>query len=242
MAKQRGAAPCGDNMIKTIVLTSGGMDSAVTLYDKVRELGQASVHALSFTYGAKQNAQESKRAATLCQHLGVARTVIDLAFMGELFRSDLLQSGAEIPTGCYTDASMQRTVVPFRNGIMLSIAAGFAESLGAQEIALSNHSGDHRTYPDCRPEFIDAMSQAVATGTYAKIVLSSPLCHRSKIDVARRGHELNVPFKDTYSCYVGGEKHCGCCGTCTQRREAFMGANLPDPTLYLDDAAALKKE
>lgn len=219
-------------MVKTVVLVSGGMDSAVTLHDKVRELGVAGVHALSFTYGAKQNAQESKHAAALCQHLGVTRTVVDLAFIGGLFRSDLLQSGGDIPLGHYTDASMQRTVVPFRNGIMLSIAAGFAESIGARAIALSNHAGDHLTYPDCRPEFIDAMGQAVARGTYAKIALCSPLCHLTKADVARRGHELGVPFADTYSCYVGGEKHCGRCGTCVQRREAFAEANLPDPTLY----------
>jgi 7-cyano-7-deazaguanine synthase len=128
---------------------------------------------------------------------------------------------------------MKKTVVPFRNGIMLSIAAGFAESKGAEGLVIAAHSGDHAIYPDCREEFLRAMGDAIRLGTYAEVEVLRPFIDMTKADIARCGAELGVDFSRTWSCYVGGETHCGECGTCVERREAFQLAGLPDPTAYL---------
>lgn len=127
---------------------------------------------------------------------------------------------------------MKRTVVPFRNGIMLSIAAGFAESIGAECIVLGNHFGDHAVYPDCRQDFVEPMAQAIENGTYAKIKLVAPFTKVTKADIAKLGFNLKVPYEMTWSCYKGGEKHCGKCGTCVERIEAFQLAGVADPTEY----------
>ncbi len=127
---------------------------------------------------------------------------------------------------------MKRTVVPFRNGIMLAIAAGFAESIGANHLVLGNHAGDHAVYPDCREDFTAPMSAAIKAGTYAEITIVRPFEKVTKTDICRIGNELGVPYKLTYSCYKGGEKHCGKCGTCFERIEAFRDSGVTDPTLY----------
>jgi 7-cyano-7-deazaguanine synthase len=127
---------------------------------------------------------------------------------------------------------MKQTVVPFRNGIMLSIAAGFAESVDAQGVVIAAHSGDHTIYPDCREPFMQAMSDAMGQGTYASIRLLRPFIAMDKSAIARRGVELKIDFSETWSCYKGGDTHCGVCGTCVERREAFLLADLPDPTVY----------
>jgi 7-cyano-7-deazaguanine synthase len=152
--------------------------------------------------------------------------------MGRLFKSDLLRSGGDIPEGHYAEESMKKTVVPFRNGIMLSIAAGFAESIGADAVTIAAHSGDHAIYPDCREPFMRAMGEAMEQGTYAGIKLLRPFIDMDKAAIARRGAELGVDFAETWSCYKGGEIHCGVCGTCVERREAFLLAGLQDPTVY----------
>jgi 7-cyano-7-deazaguanine synthase len=157
---------------------------------------------------------------------------ISLAFVGDSFASDLLKSGGEIPKGHYEATSMKKTVVPFRNGIMLSIAAGLAESLGAAGLVIAAHSGDHAIYPDCREEFMQAMDAAMRFGTYAEIQLLRLFVALSKAEIARRGATLGVDDAQTWSCYVGGEIHCGECGTCVERREAFLLAAVPDPTIY----------
>jgi 7-cyano-7-deazaguanine synthase len=159
--------------------------------------------------------------------------VIPLSFVGDLFKSDLLQSGGEIPKGHYEEQSMKKTVVPFRNGIMLSIAAGFAESLEARGLVIAAHSGDHAIYPDCREDFMKAMGDAIRLGTYAEVELLRPFIALTKADIAARGTELGVDYSRTWSCYVGGDTHCGECGTCVERREAFLLAGVPDPTHYL---------
>ena len=153
--------------------------------------------------------------------------------MDRLFKSDLLRSGGGIPDGHYAEESMKQTVVPFRNGIMLSIAAGFAESITADGVVIAAHSGDHAIYPDCREPFMQAMGEAMGQGTYAKIQLLRPFIAMDKTAIARRGAELGIDFAETWSCYKGGEIHCGTCGTCVERREAFHLAGLPDPTVYL---------
>ena len=216
---------------KVAVLVSGGMDSVVALYAAHEE--HEVLLALSFDYGSKHNHREIPFAREHAGKLGVPHEVIELGFINELFTSDLLQSGGEIPEGHYEEANMKATVVPFRNGIMLSIAAGIAESRGAEGLVIAAHSGDHAIYPDCREEFMTAMGDAIRLGTYENIDLIRPFINLRKEDIAQRGDALGVDFAQTWSCYKGGEIHCGKCGTCVERREAFQVAGLADPTTYL---------
>lgn len=216
--------------MKVVVLLSGGMDSVTAFHDALRE--HEVVAGLSFDYGAKHHARELPMAAWHCAQAGVAHRIAPLGFVAEEFVSDLLETGGEIPEGHYEEASMKSTVVPFRNGIMLSIAAGFAESRGAEAVVIAAHSGDHAIYPDCRESFLEPMARAIREGTYARIELLRPFVAMDKAAIARRGAELGVDFSRTWSCYKGGEIHCGTCGTCVERREAFLLAGLPDPTAY----------
>ena len=211
--------------MRAVLVYSGGLDSTTLLY----EYKDSIALAVSFDYGSKHNKRELEYAAINCKRLGVRHLVIPLEFMGKYFRSDLLIGGGDIPEGSYADENMKSTVVPFRNGIMLSIAAGLAESYELDAIMLANHSGDHAIYPDCRPEFIEGMAAAVEAGTYNGVKVVSPYCNMTKREIALRGRELGVDFSLTYSCYKGGEKHCGKCGTCVERKEALEGF---DPTEY----------
>lgn len=216
--------------MKVCVLLSGGMDSVAAFYE-VRTQHEV-LACLSFDYGAKHNAREIPFAALHAGRHGVAHEVISLDFVNRLFKSDLLQSGGDIPDGHYAEETMIQTVVPFRNGIMLAIAAGYAESLGAEGLVIAAHSGDHAIYPDCREPFMQAMATAMGEGTYAKVQLLRPFIAMDKTRIAIRGTELGVDFSETWSCYKGRELHCGVCGTCVERREAFLLARLPDPTRY----------
>lgn len=218
--------------MKVIVLVSGGMDSVAALYDAAAE--HEVVGTVSFDYGSKHNHKEIPFARLHAEKLLVPHQVIPIGFVNELLTSDLLQSGGEIPEGHYEESNMKATVVPFRNGIMLSIAAGFAESREAEGLVIAAHSGDHAIYPDCREEFMQPMGDAIRHGTYAKIELLRPFISMRKEDIAARGHDLGVDFSQTWSCYKGGDIHCGRCGTCVERREAFQIAGIPDPTEYLD--------
>lgn len=205
---------------KAVVLLSGGVDSVTALYDAHRS--HTVVAALSFHYGAKHNDRELPFAKWHADNLGVPHTVIPLAFIGDHFASDLLKKGDPIPAGRYEDEAMKKTVVPFRNGIMLSVAAGFAESCGADALVIAAHAGDHAIYPDCRTHFMDAMAEAIRLGTYAQVEVLRPFIAMDKTDIVRRGMELGVDFNRTWSCYAGGETPCGECGTCIERREAFQ--------------------
>src|SRR6185312_16180897 len=164
--------------------------------------------------------------------IGAPQQTIPLDFIGKLFASDLLKSGGDIPEGHYADENMKRTVVPFRNGIMLAAACGFAESVGAEGLAIAAHGGDHAIYPDCREDFMRAMSDAMRLGTYAGIRLLRPFIAMNKGEIAAMGAKLGVDFARTWSCYKGGAMHCGTCGTCVERREAFEKAAIADPTNY----------
>jgi 7-cyano-7-deazaguanine synthase len=206
------------------------MDS-VTAFHEVRR-GHEVLAALSFDYGSKHNAREIPFAKLHAARAGVPHRVIDLGFVNECFESDLLKNGGEIPDGHYAEENMKRTVVPFRNGIMLAIACGFAESIGAEALAIAAHAGDHAIYPDCRETFMRGMAAAMEEGTYARIRLLRPFIAMDKTAIARRGDELGIDFAETWSCYKGGEIHCGTCGTCVERREAFLLAGLKDPTIY----------
>ena len=218
--------------MESVIILSGGMDSAVALAALIKGHGADSVTALTFNYGSKHNEREGRSAAALCTRYGVQHTTCPLDFVGQHFASDLLRTGGDIPEGHYADPSMKQTVVPFRNGIMLSIAVGYAESLGAGEVVIGAHAGDHPIYPDCRGEFLRAMGQAVQLGTYVGIRVRAPFSQLSKAEIAELGMRLGVPFELTYSCYKGGEGHCGKCGTCYERREAFQLAGIEDPTDY----------
>ena len=215
-------------MKDSVIVLSGGMDSVTLLHDRKEEI----VLAVTFYYGSKHNAREIECARRQCEILGIEHIVIPLAFIGEYFKSSLLVGGEDIPEGHYADENMKSTVVPFRNGIMLSVACGLAESRGLHHVMIANHGGDHAIYPDCRSGFIDAMSRAMTEGTYDGISIIAPYTNITKGDIARIGARLGVDYSLTYSCYKGGEHHCGLCGTCTERKEAFAAAGVPDPTVY----------
>lgn len=218
-------------MKKTIVLVSGGLDSVTALY---RAAAETSVLAgLSFHYGSKHNDREIPLAKWHAENLGIPHLTIPLDFIGEQFESDLLKKGGEIPQGHYEEESMKKTVVPFRNGIMLAIAGGLAESKGADGLVIAAHAGDHAIYPDCREDFMEAMGAAIRLGTYAEVELLRPFIAMTKAEIVLEAARLGVDFVKTWSCYVGGETQCGACGTCVERREAFLLAGLADPTSYL---------
>jgi 7-cyano-7-deazaguanine synthase len=218
--------------MKVVVLCSGGMDSVTALHRAHREHDVVAV--TSFDYGAKHNHREIPFAAEHAKKLGARHEVIALDFVNRLFASDLLKSGGEIPEGHYAAENMKQTVVSFRNAIMLSIACGFAESVGAQGLVIAAHGGDHAIYPDCREDFMRAMGDAMRLGTYAGVKLLRPFIAMDKAQIAREGARLGVDFARTWSCYKGGAIHCGKCGTCVERREAFVLAGLPDPTAYAE--------
>jgi 7-cyano-7-deazaguanine synthase len=216
---------------KTVIAFSGGMDSATLLYQLLHAGDE--VFCVNFDYGSKHGAQERKYAAEFCRTLGVSYREIALPFINQLFRSNLLQSGGEIPKAGYDKATMAQTVVPGRNSIFMSILAGYAESIGASRIAIANHAGDHYLYPDCRPEWVAAMSLTIFHSSDHKVRLFAPFAHMDKSSICQLGESLNVPYENTWSCYVGGEQHCGSCGTCRERKQAFIAAGVEDPTSYL---------
>lgn len=215
-----------------VIILSGGMDSCTMLHEFRDDIAIA----ITFDYGSKQNYKERLCAVEQCKALGIKHIIIPLEFMNLYFKSALLSnSSEEIPEGNYDDENMKVTVVPFRNGIMLAIACGIAESNGLHRVMIANHAGDHAIYPDCRQAFIDAMSMAMQQGTYEGIEVFAPYTNLSKTDIARHGKALGVDYSMTYSCYKGGDKHCGKCGTCRERIEALRDAGIDDPTEYEND-------
>ena len=211
-----------------VLILSGGMDSVTLLYDYQERISLA----VSFDYGSNHNKRELPFAALHCQRLGIEHLIIPLSFMGQYFNSSLLSGDDAIPDGNYAEENMRSTVVPFRNGIMLSVAVGLAESRNLKFVMMANHGGDHTIYPDCRPEFVEAFDAAARTGTYIGVGLLSPYCNLTKGQIAMRGRELDIDYSETWSCYRGGEHHCGRCGTCRERREALAEAGINDNTQY----------
>ncbi|MBQ0154807.1 MAG: 7-cyano-7-deazaguanine synthase QueC [Bacteroidales bacterium] len=215
----------------SLIIVSGGMDSITMLHEYREQIALA----VSFDYGSNHNAKELPLAALHCQRLGIEHIIIPLGFIHEYFKSSLLEGAAAIPEGHYAAENMKSTVVPFRNGIMLAIAAGLAESRGLECIMIANHAGDHAIYPDCRDSFIHAMAAAVGSGTYNGIQIFAPYTNITKSDIARHGKELGLDYSETWSCYKGGEHHCGKCGTCVERKEALAAAGIEDTTIYEED-------
>ena len=209
-----------------VIVLSGGMDSVTLLYEQQARIALA----ITFDYG--HNQREAMYAKQHCQLLGIEHLLIPLEFMSRYFKSSLLEGADAIPEGDYDDTNMKSTVVPFRNGIMLSIACGIAESRGLTKVMIANHFGDHAIYPDCRAEFIRPMSEAMRAGTYVGVEILAPYTGISKTDIALIGKRLGIDYSQTYSCYKGGELHCGKCGTCVERKQALHDAGIVDNTLY----------
>jgi len=220
--------------MKTLAIVSGGMDS-VTLAYWLKSRGR-DLSLLSFNYGQRHET-ELNRAMLAAERLGVEHKIIDIRTVGaNLGGSSLTDLSMDVPDGHYAEESMRITVVPNRNAIMLAIAFGVAYAGSFNEVAIGNHAGDHYIYPDCRPAFIDAFNamQKEAGGEMWQVDLFAPFVNMTKADIVRVGYILDVPFKDTWSCYKGtGIYHCGTCGTCTERKEAFELAGIADPTEYL---------
>ena len=211
-----------------LIIVSGGMDSITLLHDRKDEIALA----VTFDYGSNHNKREIGFARMNCDELGIEHIIIPLDFIHQYFRSSLLEGADAIPEGHYQDENMKSTVVPFRNGIMLSIACGLAESRGLHKVMIANHAGDHAIYPDCRGTFIASMSEAMAYGTYEHVKIEAPYTGITKSQIAFIGKMRNLDYSKTYSCYKGGEKHCGKCGTCIERKEALRDAGIDDPTEY----------
>lgn len=221
-------------MTKTVAVISGGMDS-VTLAYYLADIGH-DLHLISFNYGQRHK-KELDFARKAADALGAPHDIVDLSNISALISRSALTSDRPVPDGHYAEDTMRQTVVPNRNAIMLNIAAGLAITVEAHNIATGVHAGDHYIYPDCRPEFvetIDAMLKVANEGfCHPQFSVLAPFVNITKGDICGIGHRLNVPWLDTWSCYKGGETHCGSCGTCFERREAFAEAGVEDPTPYL---------
>lgn len=215
-------------MKNALLVLSGGMDSVTLLYERAAEIALA----VSFDYGGNHNDKEIPFARMHCERLGIPHITIPLKFIHDYFTSSLLSGADAIPEGNYDSENMKSTVVPFRNGIMLSVAAGLAESRNLSKVMMANHFGDHAIYPDCRESFVKNMSAAISAGTYAGITIDAPYTNISKTDIARKGESLGIDYSETWSCYKGGKIHCGKCGTCLERKEALAEAGINDTTEY----------
>ncbi len=219
--------------MKTLVVCSGGLDSVSLAYRVAAEHQLTAL--LSFDYDQRHK-KELDSASACAKRLGVPHQVIDITSIGARLTGSALTDNVDVPDGHYAEETMKITVVPNRNAIMLTIAFGVAAAQGADAVALAVHGGDHFIYPDCRPGFIDAFQtmQNHALDGYANIKLLAPYVHVSKADIVVDGVKYGTPFAATWSCYKGGEHHCGRCGTCPARREAFHIAGIEDPTPYED--------
>ncbi len=215
---------------RTVVIFSGGLDSTTLLYD-LKSAGHE-VAALAVNYGQRHGC-ELLSAKAICQSINVELITLELKGLAQIFgHNSLSDANVTVPTGTYEPDSMQQTTVPNRNMILLSLATGWAISHDYQAVAFGAHSGEYTPYPDCRPEFAAAMDDAAQLCDWQAVRILAPFVNWSKADIVRRGSELNVPFEETWSCYVGGEKHCGRCGTCLDRKLAFETSGIKDPTVY----------
>lgn len=217
----------------TLLICSGGLDSVVLAHKIARENRLAAL--LSFDYGQRHK-KELGYARACAERLGVPHTVLDVSAIGAALSGSALTDSIDVPDGHYAEASMKITVVPNRNAIMLSLAYGVASARGLRRVAAAFHGGDHFIYPDCRPGFVAAFDemQKHALEGLSEIGLYAPFLDKTKADIAAEGARLGVPFAETWSCYKGGETHCGRCGTCVERREAFDVAGATDSTVYAD--------
>ena len=218
-------------MKRCVLIHSGGIDSTVLLAHLLAEGRE--VFALSVDYGQRHR-REIEAAKVICAHYGVKHQVADLRALAPLFGANALtDSAVAVPEGHYEEISMKATVVPNRNMLLISVATSWAISLRASSVAYGAHGGDHAIYPDCRPAFAEALDKAMRLADWHEVSLERPFVGMDKAKIVRRGSELKVPLHLTWSCYVGGVKHCGKCGTCVERKEAFKNAGVVDPTDYV---------
>jgi 7-cyano-7-deazaguanine synthase len=218
-------------MGKILAICSGGLDSSIMLHSLK---GLYDISALHFVYPSKHSERETMALVRLTCSLKVKYIQMNVSPIFQFMKSSLLKSGEDIPEGHYEADNMKSTVIPFRNGIFLSIAAGIAESEGFEFIAIANHSGDHHIYPDCRPDFIETMGKTINFGTDGKVDLMSPFLHKNKAEILALGLNLGTPLEQTWTCYKGKSKACGKCGACQERLEAFKICGVKDPLIYED--------
>lgn len=213
--------------IDNVMLYSGGLDSTVLLYKL-----QPNVKALLFNYGQRHR-KEIDIGMDLCSQLSIPYDIVDLSDMNHLIATGSQAGREDVPLGHYAEDSMKATIVPNRNMIMISIAVGHAITIGARNVYIAAHAGDHAIYPDCRPDFINSLSEAILIGNaWTPVRLQAPFINETKAGIVKMGEWLNVPFEHTWSCYQGNELHCGKCGTCVERKEAFEMAGVTDATRY----------
>lgn len=218
--------------MKTILIYSGGLDSTTLLY-KLKAEGRE-VKALSINYGQKHS-KELEFAEKICAKLGVEFKVVDLSGIKSLLRgSSQTDDTVAVPDGHYAEDVMKKTVVPNRNMVMLAVAGAWAISEKADTIAYAAHAGDHAIYPDCREEFVSPLNQALQNADWHSVSIERPFINMTKADIVKEGNLLSVPFGETWSCYKGGDVHCGRCGTCVERATSFAEAGVVDPTVYAD--------
>ena len=221
--------------MKKILIFSGGLDSTVALCKELKD--GHSVLCLSFAYGQKHK-QEIQYAKNTCRILDVVHKIISIQTTDDSSLSlfgdcALVNNNKDIPEGHYVEESMKATVVPNRNAIMLNIAMGCAIGNKCEAVVYAAHKGDHTIYPDCRPEFVEAMQNLAKVCDWNSVNIEAPFINMSKADIVKLGSELAIPFEQTWSCYKGEEKHCGVCGTCVERKEAFELSGIVDPTEYM---------
>lgn len=212
--------------MKTVCVLSGGMDSVTLAHFLASVRGE--VAAISFNYGQRHR-KELESAMATAQMLGISHKVIDITFLQELVSNSALTGDIDVPEGHYEDETMKLTVVPNRNAIMANIAIGYAVNIGFDEVALGVHAGDHAIYPDCRPEFIQALDAMAKIANYKPISVYAPFLGMDKGDICRLGVKLGVDYSLSWTCYKGLEKPCGKCGSCQERAEAFAKAGVVDP-------------
>lgn len=213
--------------MKTLVLLSGGLDSSTLLY-----AARGTVKAISFDYGQRHSKELDSARAIVASVPWIEHVIVPLQGLGAILNRGVLTAGGEVPEGHYAAESMKQTVVPNRNMIMLAVAAGHAMANGFDRVSFAAHGGDHAIYPDCRPEFFRAVAGTVELADWSRVEIEAPFINSTKAEIVKLGDGLSVPWDKTWSCYKGGEIHCGKCGTCVERREAFSLAGVTDPTRY----------
>lgn len=217
---------------KAVVIYSGGMDS-FTILNKAKQEGYE-LYALTFDYGQKHK-KEIEYASRVCQELGINHRIIDITAINQLLQSSSLTSEKDIPEGHYADDNMKSTMVPNRNMILLSLAIGYAVDIGANKVFYGAHSGDHAIYPDCRPEFVEAMNAVAKIANYEPVEIVTPYLSGDKISILADGLKMGLDYGKSWTCYNGREKACGKCGSCDERLEAFRLNNAIDPLPYETD-------
>lgn len=214
---------------KVVVIYSGGMDSYTLLHSVLAE-GKR-VYALSFNYG-QRHAKELHYAQKVCDELGIPHKIVDITAIHQLLLGSSLTDDIEVPDGHYAEESMKSTVVPNRNMIMLSLAIGYAVSIGAVAVYYGAHGGDHAIYPDCRPEFVEKMDAVSRVANYEPVEVLAPYLNQDKVEILRQGLAMGLDYGKTWTCYKGRERACGTCGSCHERLEAFSENNRIDPLTY----------